>query len=320
MNWTKSEVERIDHLLSSTPFNEAVRIAAKETRRSESSVRYMAKRRAYFSKQAGFLDKKVEDSGKKQPTSGKVLALFDVHWGFEEDGTPMHIELSSVLKFAKAFRPDLLLLCGDIIDNATFSHWLSGNMRRQRSLPLAKDMYNSFNEGLMSKLRGSVGDSCFIYYLLGNHEDWANQSISRTPNGDGYWNVEANVKYVDAFLPYGGNKHVKVGKLYYMHGECLNRYHAAAVANSAMRAVRYSHTHTIQSYVNISSLDSGDFHIAQSCGCLCNRAPSYARGRPNSWVHAFNYAIVNPDGTYYDFTPVLNPDLSFRAEGVTYRV
>ena len=42
MNWTKEEVERVDNLLSNTTFNEAVRIASEETRRSESSVRYMA--------------------------------------------------------------------------------------------------------------------------------------------------------------------------------------------------------------------------------------------------------------------------------------
>ena len=35
MNWTESEVERIDYLLSTTPFNEAVKILSKETRRSE---------------------------------------------------------------------------------------------------------------------------------------------------------------------------------------------------------------------------------------------------------------------------------------------
>ena len=74
MNWTESEVERIDYLLSTTPFNEAVKILSKETRRSENSVRYMAKLRAYVSKQTSFLNKKVEDFG-------KVVGLFDLHYG-----------------------------------------------------------------------------------------------------------------------------------------------------------------------------------------------------------------------------------------------
>ena len=85
-----------------------------------------------------------------------------------------------------------------------------------------------------------------------------------------------------------------------------------------LRAVKYSHTHQRQSFTNVSALDVRDFHIAESVGCLCNRNPTYGHGRPNSWVHGFNYSIVNPDGSFYDSSPILNPDLSFHAEGKTY--
>ena len=97
---------------------------------------------------------------------------------------------------------------------------------------------------------------------------------------------------------------MKVGKLYFTHGEYLNKFHAATTANSFMRAVKYSHTHQRQSFTNVSALDVRDFHIAESVGCLCNRNPTYGHGRPNSWVHGFNYSIVNPDGSFYDSSPI----------------
>ena len=113
----------------------------------------------------------------------------------------MQINISGIWKFAKDFKPDLLLLCGDLLDATPFSHWLSNNHMRQRSLPLAKEMYEGFNREFMEPARNAVGDTCFIYYLLGNHERFVNDAISAVPNGKGYWDVELNVKHVDAFLP-----------------------------------------------------------------------------------------------------------------------
>ena len=121
MNWTKSQVERIDHLLRTGSFSEAITQFLSESERSEDSIRYMMKRRAYVSKQVSFLDKKVEDFG-------KVVGLFDLHYGKDENGNNIHLPLEPMFTFLSDYKPDVLVLGGDNLDMACISHWLKQNL------------------------------------------------------------------------------------------------------------------------------------------------------------------------------------------------
>lgn len=35
-----------------------------------------------------------------------------------------------------------------------------------------------------------------------------------------------------------------------------------------------------------------------SIGCLCDKSPDYAKGRPTGWQHSFAVLYVNDDGSF----------------------
>ena len=313
MNWTKSEVERIDHLLRTGSFSEAITQFLSESERSEDSIRYMMKRRAYVSKQVSFLDKKVEDFG-------KVVGLFDLHYGKDENGNNIHLPLEPMFTFLSDYKPDVLVLGGDNLDMACISHWLKQNLLRQRDLPLPKDYYNDYNRDVSRPLRQVAGPKCKIIFLGGNHDwAWVERYIEENPNAEGFVNLDKNIEEVDEFIPYQMDRFYKIGRLFYHHGFRRNKYHAALTAIESLRAVRYGHLHTLQAYTQSSNIDIEDYHIAISCPCWCNRAEGYARNRPNAHVNGFQVGYVEKDGSFEDYIVVINKNW-FRAEGKNYKV
>lgn len=257
---------------------------------------------------------------RERPTWGREVALFDLH-------QPHNIPLDPILAFLGDYKPDLLILGGDALDAGPFSHWNRGMAGTLRNLPLPKEMFESFVRDILIPLRHAVGDSCYIEYLLGNHEDWIRQALEEDPRGEGFWNIEANCGGIpDDITPYAeSNKvsirynHFKFGKLIFLHGYRTGIYHARYVADDYNRPVRYGHVHDLQSYTHRTAVDVDDFHVAQSCGCLCDLNPIYAKSRPSRWCHAFQYGEVEPDGSFFDEVPVIVGG-RFMAGGVKYGV
>lgn len=252
------------------------------------------------------------------PTYGREVALFDLHH-------PHNISLDPILTFLREYKPDVLILGGDAMDAGPFSHWNKSKIGILRTLPLPKDMFASFVTDILVPLRDAVGDSCFITFLQGNHCDWIRQALEDDPRGEGYWNIEANCGGIpDLIIPYVESdkvsvhyNHFKLGKLIFLHGYRTGTYHARYVADDYNRPVRYGHVHDLQSYTHRTAVDVDDFHVARSCGCLCDLNPIYAKSRPSRWAHAFQYGEVEPDGSFFDEVPVIVRG-RFMAGGVKY--
>lgn len=263
----------------------------------------------------------LANSARPMPTFGKEVCLFDLHYGKNRDGKNIHLPIDHMLEFLSDYQPDVFILGGDVLDNLIVSHWEENDRLLSKYTPLLKDYYNSFEEDIMKKFRLAVGKKCYIIFMLGNHDDWINQLISKVPNTCGFLEIENNVQHVDMFVPYRMDTFVKIGRLHFSHGYCLYKYHAQKVASDYLRAVRYGHTHTYQSYTQSSAVDNRDYHVAISCGCYCSRAASYMKQSPNSWVNAFQVGEVMEDGSFYDYVPILNTDdKSFKAEGKIYKL
>lgn len=248
-----------------------------------------------------------------RPTHGKFIALFDIHH-------PENIPLDPIWKFAKDFKPDVLIFGGDVLDMAQLSHWNERKAYLLSQLPPPHEMFEEAERDIFVPARRAVGDSCYIVYLLGNHEDWARQAIEVDPRARD-WTVERNLGRIpDEIIPFTDLSKPNIfqlGKLHFIHGYRTNMYHARYTADEFMRPVRYGHTHDVQQHAKVTSVDVREFFIARSCGCLCTRNPTYARNRPNRWVHAFCYGEVEESGHFFDEVPVIVHG-RFYASGAVY--
>jgi len=108
----------------------------------------------------------------------KVVALFDTH-------IPHNINLSGIMEFLRDFKPEYLILGGDIMNIDSLSHWsLAGGKRLTlEGKRLKKEC--EVTKIILDQLRDAVGESCNIVYLEGNHEDWVNQYIDKNPEMKG---------------------------------------------------------------------------------------------------------------------------------------
>jgi hypothetical protein len=252
------------------------------------------------------------------PTYGKEVALFDIHH-------PHHNKpaMASIMTFLGDYKPDVLILGGDALDAGPFSHWNERKLTLLRKERPPQEMYSDFVNDMLIPMRRAVGDNCYIVYMLGNHEDWVRQAIEADPRGEGYWEVEKNVGGIpDQIIPYIDPNippHFTLGKLHFAHGYCTNMYHARKVSDDYNKSVRYGHVHDVQTHTHRTAVDVRDFHIARSCGCLCDLSPTFMKNRPNRWVHAFQVGEVLQDGAFADEVPIII-DGKFKAGGRWYGV
>lgn len=240
----------------------------------------------------------------------KFVMLNDVH-------VPHNIPLDNIFSFIKDFKPDYMLLVGDIINNDPFSHWDKKIPGRFKNMPQPKAYYEDCNRTFYRPLRKIVGDHCPIAHWIGNHEFWSNKAISEIPDGEGYWEVENNIEGIDFWIPSKGI--ANLGKLHFLHGDIIpgGYHHSQAMLSAFQRNVRYGHHHDIQESSFTSPIDVADRHTARSCGTLQNFNPGFMGNRPHRWQHAFTYGFVWPSGLFQDYTvKVINN--SFWAEGKLY--
>ena len=225
----------------------------------------------------------------------KIVALFDLH-------VPYNIILEPVFRFIEDFKPDVVILGGDVGEFGSVSHWIADQSRHLDHGTLVQE-YNNINEVALKPLAKVAGKASKIY-LTGNHERWVEMATAINPNLRGFAEIERNIKGWK-ILPY--NVPYKAGpNLVYIHGTYENKYHAHKTAESYIgKSVIYGHVHSMQLHSNVSPVDSKHFYQAQSVGCLCHLNPSFMKNKPNAWVNGFNYTYLNDDGTFHPFSVII---------------
>jgi predicted phosphodiesterase len=245
---------------------------------------------------------------KDRPT--KFVMLNDVH-------VPHNIDLAEIWKFVADYKPDYMLLVGDIVNNDPFDHWAKSSPRRFKTMPQPKEYFNNCNKVFYKPMRAAVGPTCKVVHWVGNHEYWSIKAINDMPEGEGYFEVWNNVEEVDLWVP---NKQIaNLGHLHFIHGDVIQggRYHASKMMNYYRRNIRYGHYHDIQESSHTSPIDVTDRHTARSCGTLEKYNPHFMQNRPHDWMQAFTYGVVTPDGYFWDNT-VSVVEGRFYAEGKFY--
>lgn len=246
---------------------------------------------------------------KDRPT--RFVFLNDVH-------VPDSIELAPVFEFIGDFKPDHIILGGDILDMASFSHWERDRPRRAREMPYPADEYGLCRDRFFMPLR-KAAPKAIITLMMGNHEARAEHSIDAFPEGRGFWEVERNVTGVDQFTKQYDT--VALGKLWFAHGDiltCNSKVAAQRILDLYRRSIRIGHFHCLSETGYTSPVDIDDRHSARVCGTLQNFQPNFMRHRPHSWQHAFTHGIVEPNGKFWDWTSRINGGV-FYAEGRRYK-
>lgn len=240
----------------------------------------------------------------------KFIMLNDVH-------VPHNIPLDAIFRYISDFKPDYILLVGDIINNDPFNHWAKKSPRKAKHLPLPKAYYRMCNNLFYKPLREAVGKGCTIVHWEGNHEYWARRAIDEMPEGEGYWEVWNNVEEVDQWIPSKG--FARLGKLWFTHGEIIKggMYHAKLMLAYFNRNIRYGHRHDSSSWSATSPIDIKERHTSRCCGTLEKFNPQFMEDRPHDWQHMFTQGWIRPDGTFNDYSVNIIND-AFIVDGKEY--
>ena len=236
----------------------------------------------------------------------KFLALYDLHWGYERKGghkVALHDPraLGAALAFARDFKPDHIILGGDILDCGAVSHHnkrTAGYTEGLRLLSDAKDCRKAVLEPLEA-LKPST-----MTYIIGNHEDWLQDIVDEVPGLEGIVDIKSLLKLDGWKIIPQGEAH-KLGKLTFIHGDQFKggEHTAKAAVTAYERNVRFGHFHTFQVHTKTSAIDANG-HTGMAVPCLCKKSPRYGGGAPNRWVQGFLWGYVGK-GTFNDYVSVI---------------
>lgn len=250
----------------------------------------------------------------------KFIATWDLHWGYErKNGHKIALHdikaWRAVLAFAADFKPDVWVVGGDFLDCGVVSHHNKNKPRVIEGFRLQQDADECYKEAIqpISKL----AKDCRI--IIGNHELWIEQLLDENPGLEGIVDLK-KLLHLDKWIviPHGG--HTALGKLTFIHGDTVSggEHVAKSAVISYERSIRFGHYHTYQTYTKNSALEYKNAKTGIAVPCLCSKAPTYGKGKPNKWVQGFNFGYVEKGGNFTDYVATII-DGQFIANGKLYK-
>lgn len=235
----------------------------------------------------------------------KLAALGDIHIPYHD---PLAVGVT--LKFLRAFRPDKLIVMGDVFDFYQFSAF-DRNPARVRSLQNDLDEARVF----LNQLESAVGPSCERVYIEGNHEDRLRRYLwKRAPELASFAELElAKLLKLEErdwqFFPYHDPVN-RVGEIGHRDGELLAvhgwhyRRHAGGTAKACFDVFGGSglvgHCHHLGEY-RTRRIDGQ--HVWWETGCLSTLRPEY-RPFPD-WHQGFVAGYIwGENDEHLDLRPV----------------
>ncbi len=254
----------------------------------------------------------------------KFVAAFDLHYGYERDKhrhkKPLHDPwaMDILLQFISDYKPDEIVLGGDMLDCGAVSHHNKNKPGKTEGLRVRTDA-EELQDNFLAPIESAVSPDSNLTYLIGNHEDWLDQLLDELPMLAGLIELE-NILNLQKWkvVPRGGIHHL--GKLSFVHGDKVTggEHVAKAAVIAYERSIRFGHHHTYQAYTKNTAWDISHMKTGVAIPCLCTRDPKYGQGRPNRWTQGFNYGVIHSDGTYNDQVPIIVGKKSY-IEGKVYR-
>lgn len=239
----------------------------------------------------------------------KFVFLTDSHWGYERTGghkVPLHDPkaIAIAMEFIKDFKPDHVVLGGDMLDCGSISHHRAGQAGRLEGLRLlaeAKELRETIIKPLEKLIPGR------LVYHVGNHEAWLEDLVVEWPTLEGIVDIRALLQMGERWEVIEQGKWSKMGKILFVHGNTIGggQHHANAAVNYYESNIRFGHFHTFQVATKTTPVDANG-HTGVSVPCLCKKAHSYGKNRPNKWMQGFAYGwFGGPKGSFNDYFPII---------------
>jgi metallophosphoesterase superfamily enzyme len=233
----------------------------------------------------------------------KFAAIYDVHYGFErKNGHKVSLHdlkaFNTAIDFLADFRPEILILGGDILDCGVISHHNHGKPGRTEGLRLLADAKGCQEEIIEPCKRLKAKKNI---YIKGNHEAWLDDLTDYEPGLAGLVDIQELLGLKNwEIISQGG--HFNLGRLTFVHGDQFSGEFAAKSAVVAYeRNMRFGHFHSHSVYSKNTPLHDEYPKTGVGIPCLCRKNPSYGKGKPNRWSQGFLYGYLLPDGSFHDY-------------------
>lgn len=237
----------------------------------------------------------------------KFVFLTDLHLGYERTGghkVPLHDRkaIDVAMGFIEDFKPNHVILGGDMLDCGSLSHHRlgqAGQLEGLRILSEAKELRDAVIAPLEKSIKGR------LIYHVGNHEDWLTQLVEKIPSLEGIIDVEPLLKLSSQWEIIPQGKSSKVGKITFVHGDTIKggQNPALAAVTAYERNIRFGHFHTFQTATKTTPVDACG-HTGIAVPCLSKKGHAYGKGAPNKWMQGFLWGYL--DGpTYNDYVTII---------------
>jgi predicted phosphodiesterase len=234
----------------------------------------------------------------------KTVVLSDIH-------IPNHCPLavSSVLKFIRDFKPDQIILNGDILDMEGISS--HGRAFDQATVAFEVEVGARFLDELQKR-----SPKASIHFIEGNHE----QRVSKFIKSEAY-QLQGLISLPDllmlpergiSWLPHAADQILWITpKLGVTHGSFYNTHYAHATLTRYGVSLLIGHGHRVQVSSAPTVGKSGQqVRICYANGCLTDIQAPYQR-TPSGWLQAFQVVLSDEETGFFNVFPVVMTDHSF---------
>lgn len=217
----------------------------------------------------------------------KILIVPDVHAPYHDDRA-----FRVMLEVAKDFKPDTVVVLGDLLDCYTVSAHSKDPRRKLRLQDEAAEA-----RVLLGQLK-ALGARCNIF-IEGNHEDRLDRYMrERAPELYGVVSIAEllNLKK-EGWQHYGYGQHVRLGKLYCLHDAgFFGKYATHATASAFQGNAVFGHSHRLGAVY--SGTMRGDHHVCVNAGWLgdVTKADYMHQSEQRDWQLGFALAHVSMRG------------------------
>jgi DNA-binding CsgD family transcriptional regulator len=243
----------------------------------------------------------------------KTVLLPDIHHPYVDKRV-----MESVNEFIFDYDPDELVYMGDQLSLDCISFWNKKKPLLKEGQRLIKD-YHNFDNDILKVHENLTRSDIRRTFIMGNHEERVTSYIEENPELEGFLDIDLSLNLYDRgykVIPFG-EVH-RVGKLYVMHGQYWNMYHAKKTVDSYEGNVVYAHVHNPQMFTKISPVDARGYHMATSLPCLCNIKPDYKKNAPTHWVNGFGIVEHLPATGFFNLYTIIIIEGSFMYNGKYY--
>lgn len=224
----------------------------------------------------------------------RILVLSDIHIPYQDNDA-----LELALAYGETFRPNTILINGDLFDFYKLSHFAKNPTATsiKEELALGK-VFLSHLSDRFPRVRK--------VFKLGNHDErWYKYLESEAPEISDIDEIKEGWQKACGILAnkvevVGDQRAVMAGKLRILHGHEKGRGISSPVNQARgaflrlLSSVLEGHGHRSSEHTERTA--DGNTIVCRSTGCLCGLDPEYAPY--NKWDHGFATVEVAKDGSY----------------------